>query len=127
MGKRFWFGILLFLILPLCGGIACRYLYSTQISLHETMQQVAQTLDEEETKDVSATVENAIAFWKEHQKAVSALSSHSVPEQVRQDISRLRSQLATGEYSHAAETCRELSVLFHSLARDQLPLWWNFF
>lgn len=127
MGKRFWSGICLFCLLPILGLFTCRYFYCTHIWLYENMDDAAWALAQEDTETAANILKTVKNTWNHNKKTASAFSSHNTPDRIRESFSRLDTQLAAGEYSHAAETCRELSVFFFSLATEQIPTWWKIF
>ncbi|MBE6982582.1 MAG: DUF4363 family protein [Ruminococcaceae bacterium] len=127
MGKRFWTGVILAILLPLGGFFSVRYLYRTQLPLSKTMASAAAYLQKSSPQKALVLTEEASRTWKKREKIVQAMSEHRLPEQIREEFDRLFSQLSAQEYAHAQETAQALSQLFETLGTAQLPHWWNFF
>ena len=127
MGKRFWFGILLAVLLPLGGFFSVRYLYSSQKPLQKAMETVARYLEKAQPQKAMQMSLQTKENWEACQKTVSALSEHRIPEQIREEFHRLLTQLSASEYDHARETAWVISHLFETLGTAQIPSWWNFF
>ncbi len=127
MGKRFWVGVVLTILLPLGGFFSVRYLYRSQLPLSKTMARAAQYLKESDPQSARELTEKASREWEKREKIVQAMSEHRLPEQIREEFDRLFSQLSTEEYAHAQETAQALSQLIETLGTAQLPFWWNFF
>lgn len=126
MGKRFWFGVLLTVLLPLGGFFSVRYLYSSQKPLQNAMEAVARCLEEEDPEKAMGISLQTKEKWEACEENVSAISEHRIPEQIREEFHRLITQLSTAEYDHARETALVLSQLFETLGTAQIPNWWNF-
>ena len=127
MGKRFWFGVILTVLLPLGGFFSVWYLYTSQKPLQEAMKEAAQWLEEENSEKAMEIALQTGREWEKCRKKVSAISEHRIPEQIREEFHRLLTQISTAEYDHAQETALVLSQLFETLGTAQIPNWWNFF
>ena len=127
MGKRFWAGMLLAILLPLGGVVSVRYLHRSQLPLSKTMASAAAYLQKSNPQKALALTEEVRQKWEKREKIVQAMSEHRLPEQIREEFDRLSSQLSAEEYAHAQETAKALSQLLHTLGTAQLPYWWNFF
>ncbi len=125
MGRRFWFGILLLLIL-ICLGIFALIAVDTICSPLESTLQQAQTLAlEGDLERAIPLARQAKSRWESKRNFLAILADHSPMDDMEQLFAELEVYGKFQDETHFAACCGSLAILCRAMVDAHAPAWPN--
>ena len=125
MGKRFWLGIFL-LVLLLAAGLLVHFVMSrTYCPLAEMLTEAADEAMEENWDRALPLAHRAKNQWTAKAQLTASLADQTPMDETDRLFAELTAFSETRNREHFCAICRQLAVMCRAMSEAHSPAWWN--
>ncbi len=125
MGRRFWLGIGLLLVLLLAGlfiAHGMQALHTPEVQLLQQAEALALSGDFDRAVELAL---QAQSHWERYRHLTAAVADHTPMDEVERLFAEMEVYARVGEKPHFAACCNQLQIMCQAMAEAHSYAWWN--